>query len=197
MMFLIIFLCGARAEDDADRELNEKLRDFAKNNVKVGFRQREVAKYRIDEIMKKHIPVSGNVDVALRVSPVPEKNGFCKFDLDVVEATILDGLVYCKAPPHKEGTVILSFSDDREDWSEAVPVMYYSNESTVIIILGVIIGVSIISFVLFILQMRKCQNESKMNREKVPIAFQESKSSMSIEENSVSKPVQRNISHLL
>ena len=197
MMFIIIFLRFIRSEDEGDEDLIQSLKEFAKMNDKVQIHQNEQAKYKILKISKKHIPVGGNVEVVMDVNP-PPSSGFCKFDIDnIVEARITNGKVYCKVPAHSPGRITLSFSDDKEDWSEAVPIVYFSNENTVVIIVGVFIGVSIISFVLFLFQMRKCQNESKRNREKIPIAIQESNSSLSIEDSLLTKPVQRNVSHLL
>jgi hypothetical protein len=177
--FLLLLVASRDTEDPEDdivndRTLREQLNDFAARNSRVRRGGDSHVNFTIVSITPNEVPSTGDTHVTIILDDLHSHDVFyCRFDTIVVLAesvVFADKEIRCRAPKHQQGDFSLAVSPDQLTWSQDVPFVYYDSSKAIPLVIAIIIGVSFISFAMFIFQMRQCQNEQRKHR-KAPAAL--------------------------
>jgi len=179
---LLCLLCGAAlsqvAEDGAgdDRTLLNQFNEFAAQNARVRRSSDSSANISIVSYQPKESATDGGVEVTLVLAELaPDSSPFCRFDTIIAQGTIVtDNTIQCTAPKHASGEVPLSVSVDGRVWSADVAFRYVAAGNATIILLAIFLGISLVSFALFLFQMKQCKDQQKKNLRDIPQAFHDS-----------------------
>ena len=134
-------------------------------------------------------PVEGGGEVTIKLSEELRQAPFCRFDTTIVPGSWKSetSVISCAIPAHKAGVVELAVSMDRTDWSESVNFRYYDSKRATDIVVVLIVIVSIVSFGLFLLQMRQCKNEQMRHKKNQEVGINDDHS----ESDDETKPLNR------
>lgn len=113
----------------------------------------------------KRSAVDGGTDVLIQLSAAYEGNVYCKFDdaIRLGERKSESSFV-CISPSHSAGVVQLSVSFDQQKWFGDAEFRYYDGTKAMYIVVGLVVGISIVSFGMFLLQMRQCKDEQMKHK---------------------------------
>ena len=109
----------------------------------------------------------------IQLASAYEGSVYCKFDDNIVPGERKSESSFsCVAPNHSAGIVTLSISFDQRNWFGDLEFRYFDGKKAMYIIIGLVVGISIVSFGLFLLQMRQCKEEQKRHKGgDIPAAF--------------------------
>jgi hypothetical protein len=176
-MLAIRFVAFCASLGDANGLADEKtlinqLHDFAARNVRVR-RSTSSTNLTILSFNPKDASTDGGTDVTIVVSGLPPGgSSYCRFDTILSPATLIaDDTLRCTAPRHAAGEVLLAVSADGAMWSSDVSFLYVLRGGAVYILLSIFLGISLVSFALFLFQIRQCKNQQKRNLREMPQAF--------------------------
>lgn len=140
-------------------------------------------------------PVEGGREITIKFSPGGADKVVCRFDTAIVQGEVSQdrSAVVCTAPSHGPGIVELAISQDGESWSSPVNFRYFDGAKAMYIVLALVIIVSIVSFGLFLLQMRQCKNEQMRHKRSQAVNINDDQSDSSDE----TKPLSRHAKYAL
>lgn len=112
-------------------------------------------------------PTSGGGEVVIKLDREMRQAPYCRFDTTVVPGSWRGdpSVIVCAIPAHDAGVVDLCVSMDRETWSDTVQFRFYDIKKATNIVVILIVIVAIVSFGLFLLQMRQCKDEQRRHRQ--------------------------------
>ena len=147
------------------------------------------AGFRVVSYEPMKSPVEGGGEVTIKLSEDLRQAPFCRFDATIVPGSWKSetSVITCAVPAHKAGVVELAVSTDRMDWSESVNFRYYDSKRATDIVVVLIVIVSIVSFGLFLLQMRQCKNEQMRHKKNQEVGINDDLS----ESDDETKPLNR------
>jgi hypothetical protein len=176
-MLAISFMALCASLDDANDLADEKtligqLHDFAARNVRVK-RSTSAANLIVVSYDPKNASTDGGTDVHIVVLGIPPgATPYCRFDTILSPAApVADNTLRCTAPRHAAGEVLLAVSADGATWSTDVPFLYIVRGGPLYVLIAIFLGISLVSFALFLFQMRQCKNQQKKNLREMPQAF--------------------------
>jgi hypothetical protein len=177
LFLLLISFLSASHDPDENEENNERpLRDqfnkFAAHNARIRLASTSLSSLTIQSVNPRKSPTEGGVTILLSVNGLQSSTThFCRFDTIIVEGTILpNNFLKCLSPKHASGEIPLAVSFDEVSWSADVPFFYVNRRNTADFILAVLLGLSIVSFAIFVFQRRQWRNSKRKHR-KMPAAL--------------------------
>jgi hypothetical protein len=117
-------------------------------------------KITIRRVTPLHSPTAGGDEITVFLLESQSSGPFyCRFDSIVVPGTLISiDKVRCVTPPHEQGRFPLSVSRNQVDWSAGFTFAYRDYERSVPTVLIVVVVSAILSFGIFLIQMRQCKN---------------------------------------
>jgi hypothetical protein len=134
------------------------------------------ANFSIVSFGPKQSPTDGGAEIIVVLNETfPCSSPFCRFNTVLSQSTVLPGnSLQCISPKYPPWKVPLLVSLDGVSWSSDVAFLSVAKGNAVSVLIAIFLGVSLISFALFMFQMRQCKNEQKKSRKELPQAIVDS-----------------------